>query len=65
MEKLLSEERQLIKWVGIFLVDHFRGEFFKGKFNGWETSWGNFPTAECFSISCSLVDSKESLLQFS
>ena len=47
MDEVLSE-RQLIKWLGIFLVriswvGIFRGEFSKGEFFGWEFSGGNFP----------------------
>ena len=42
----LSEERKLMKWVGIFLVRIFwvaifRGVFSRGKFDGWEFVGGN------------------------
>ena len=53
MDEVLSEERQLMKWVGIFQikifwVGIFRGEFSRGEFDGWEFSkWefsrGGFP----------------------
>ena len=36
IDEVLSEERQLIKWVGTFWVGIFRGEFSRGKFDGWE-----------------------------
>ena len=46
MDEVLSEERQLMKWVGIFLVEIFwvgilregGGEFSRGEFDGWEFS---------------------------
>ena len=42
-----SEEKQLMKWmgvfqVGIFWVGIFRGEFSRGEFDGWEFSRGEF-----------------------
>ena len=46
MNEVLSEERQLMKWVGIlqvgiFWVVIFRGDFSRGQFDGWEFSgWG-------------------------
>ena len=53
MENVLSEERQLMKWVGMFQVGIswvgiFRREFSsggKGEFDGWEFSevGGGFP----------------------
>ena len=54
MDAVLSEERQLRKWVGvfqvgIFWVGTFRGETFQGggefdgwEFSGWEFSRGKF-----------------------
>ena len=42
--EVLSEERQLMKWVGIFRVKifwvGFRGEFSREEFDGWEFSRG-------------------------
>ena len=38
MDEVLSEERQLMKWVGIFQVGIFRGEFSRGEFDGWKFS---------------------------
>ena len=53
MDKVLNEERQLMKWVGMFPVGIFRegifrGEFYRGQFDRWEFSggilpWGTFP----------------------
>ena len=46
--EVLSEERQLMKWVGlfrvrIFWVGIFRGEFSRAEFDGWEFfQGGNF-----------------------
>ena len=47
MDEVLSEERQLMKWVelfqvGTFWVAIFRGGFSKGEFDGWEFSWWEF-----------------------
>ena len=42
MDEVLSEERQLTKWVEIFQVGIFRGEFSRGEFDGWEFSQGKF-----------------------
>ena len=44
MNPVLSEEKQLMKWVGIFQVGNFRGGFSRGEFDewefsGWEFSW--------------------------
>ena len=39
---VLSEERQLLKWVGIFQVGIFRGEFDGWGFSWWEFSQGEF-----------------------
>ena len=39
---VLSEERQLLKWVGIFQVGIFRGEFDGWGFSRWEFSQGEF-----------------------
>ena len=36
------EERQLMKWMGMFQVGIFRGEFSREEFDGWEFSWGEF-----------------------
>ena len=37
MDEVLSEERQLMKRMGIFQVGIFQVEF-----DGWEFSWGEF-----------------------
>ena len=42
MDEVLSEERQLMKWVGIFQVEIFRGCFSRGEFDGWEFSGVEF-----------------------
>ena len=45
MEEVLSEERQLTKWVGIFQVEiSWVGVFRKG-FPGGDLKGGNFPVA--------------------
>ena len=43
--EVLSEERQLMKWVGIFQVGIFREEFSRGRGGliGGNFSGGNFP----------------------
>ena len=51
MDEVLSEERQLMKWVelfqvGTFWVAIFRGRFSKGEFDGWEFSWWEFYRGE-------------------
>ena len=38
--EVLSEERQLMKWVGIFRVGIFHGGFPTGEFDGWKYSQG-------------------------
>ena len=43
MDNLLSEERQLIKWVGIFQV----GIFWMGIFQGRIFPWGIFLEPAC------------------
>ena len=50
--EVLSEERQLLKWVGIFQVRIFwvavfwggfsRGKFYGWEFLEWELPWGKF-----------------------
>ena len=42
MDELLSEERQLMKWVGIFQV----GIFLVGVFWGGELDWGGILRVE-------------------
>ena len=36
MDAVLSEERQLMKWVEVFQVGIFWVEIFRRKFSGWE-----------------------------
>ena len=43
MVEELSEERQLLKWLGILQVGIFRGGFWRREFDGWEFPGGNFP----------------------
>ena len=44
MDEVLSEERQLIKWVGIFHVVNFLGRNFPGvDFSGGSLMGENFP----------------------
>ena len=43
MDALLSEERQLMKWVGIFWVGILRGEFSRGSLMDENFPGGNFP----------------------
>ena len=42
MDAVLSEERQLMKWVEVFQVGIFWMEIFRRKFSGWEFFWGKF-----------------------
>ena len=42
MDAVLSEERQLMKWVEIFLVGIFWVAIFRGEFDGWEFPGGIF-----------------------
>ena len=49
--KVLSEERQLMRWVGIIQVRiswvaTFRGEFSRGEFDGWKFFGWEFPRGE-------------------
>ena len=43
MDEVLSEERQLIKWVGIFQVEIFWVGIFWGEFSLGSFMGGNFP----------------------
>ena len=43
MEEVLSEERQLTKWVGIFQVEISWVGVFRGDFPGGALKGGNFP----------------------
>ena len=42
-DKVLSEERHLMKWVGIFHVGIFRGDFPRGSLMSGNFPEGNFP----------------------
>ena len=42
MDEILSEERQLMKWVGILQVGISRESWMGGNFKG-DFPWGNFP----------------------
>ena len=42
MDAVLSKERQLMKWVGIFQVRIFQGGFSTGQFDEWEFYRGEF-----------------------
>ena len=42
MDAVLSEEIQLMKWVGIFQVGIFEGEVSWREFDGWEFPQGEF-----------------------
>ena len=59
MDEMLSEERQLIKWVGIFQVGIFRRRNFPGgSLMGGNFPDGNFPGGNCPRIILLITDSQ-------